>query len=134
MKSKVLLLALAAMLAGGAMAQDCTFFFPTTKGTKLVKKSYDGKGNLSGVMTYVVDEVESKQSGLEVEADYVFVNNGGTVIDKGRTGGFLPGWRILYGYERGAVQSIFCYYNEYRSGSYRCRNQLSERSARSIFG
>ncbi len=50
MKSKVLLLALASMLAGGAMAQDCTFFFPTTKGTKLVKKSYDGKGNLSGVM------------------------------------------------------------------------------------
>ena len=44
MKSKVLLLALASMLAGGAMAQDCTFFFPTTKGTKLVKKSYDGKG------------------------------------------------------------------------------------------
>ena len=81
MKSKVLLLALAAMLAGGAMAQDCTFFFPTTKGTKLVKKSYDGKGNLSGVMTYVVDEVESKQSGLEVEAVYVFVNNCGTVID-----------------------------------------------------
>ena len=40
MKSKVLLLALASMLAGGAMAQDCTFFFPTTKGTKLVKKSY----------------------------------------------------------------------------------------------
>ena len=26
MKSKVLLVALAAMLAGGAMAQDCTFF------------------------------------------------------------------------------------------------------------
>lgn len=48
MKSKVLLLALASMLAGGAMAQDCTFFFPTTKGTKLVKKSYDSKGNLSG--------------------------------------------------------------------------------------
>lgn len=88
MKSKVLLLALASMLAGGAMAQDCTFFFPTTKGTKLVKKSYDGKGNLSGVMTYVVDEVESKQSGLEVEADYVFVNNSGTVIDKGELEAF----------------------------------------------
>ena len=88
MKSKVLLLALASMLAGGAMAQDCTFFFPTTKGTKLVKKSYDGKGNLSGVMTYVVDEVESKQSGLEVEAGYVFVNNGGTVIDKGELEAF----------------------------------------------
>ena len=73
MKSKVLLVALAAMLAGGAMAQDCTFFFPTTKGTKLVKKSYDGKGNLSGVMTYVVD---------------VFVNNGGTVIDKGELEAF----------------------------------------------
>ena len=53
MKSKVLLVALAAMLAGGATAQDGSFFFPTTKGQKLVKKSYDGKGNLSGVMTYV---------------------------------------------------------------------------------
>ena len=72
MKSKVLLLALASMLAGGAMAQDCTFFFPTTKGTQLVKKSYDGKGNLSGVMTYVVDEVENNQSGLEVDAAYEF--------------------------------------------------------------
>ena len=45
MKSKVLLLALAATLAGGAMAQDCTFFFPTTKGTQLVKKSYDAKNS-----------------------------------------------------------------------------------------
>ena len=51
--------------------------------------SYDGKGNLSGVMTYVVDEVESKQSGLEVEADYVFVNNNGTVIDKGELEAFV---------------------------------------------
>ena len=60
MKSKVLLLALAAMLAGGYGTKIVHSFFPTTKGTKLVKKSYDGKGNLSGVMTYVVDEVESK--------------------------------------------------------------------------
>ena len=35
-----------------------------------------------------MDEVESKQSGLEVEADYVFVNNGGTVIDKGELEAF----------------------------------------------
>lgn len=88
MKSKVLLFALASMLAGGAMAQDCTFFFPTTKGTQLVKKSYDAKGNLSGVMTYIVDEVENKQSGMEVEADYIFMNNSGTVIDKGELEAF----------------------------------------------
>lgn len=88
MKFKVLLFALASMLAGGAMAQDCTFFFPTTKGTQLVKKNYDGKGNLSGVMTYIVDEVENKQSGLEVEADYIFTNNSGTVIDKGELEAF----------------------------------------------
>lgn len=31
MKSKVLLVALAASWQAGAMAQDCTFFFPTTK-------------------------------------------------------------------------------------------------------
>lgn len=34
-------------------------------------------------MTYTVDEVKNIPSGLEVEADYVFVNNAGTVYDKG---------------------------------------------------
>ena len=41
MKSKVVLNALALLFAAGAMAQDCTFFFPQTKGTQLVKKGYD---------------------------------------------------------------------------------------------
>ena len=40
MKSKVVLSALALLFAAGAMAQDCTFFFPQTKGTQLVKKGY----------------------------------------------------------------------------------------------
>ena len=44
MKSKVVLNALALLFAAGAMAQDCTFFFPQTKGTQLVKKGYDAKG------------------------------------------------------------------------------------------
>lgn len=88
MKSKILLVALAALLAGGAMAQDCTFFFPMTKGTRMVKKSYDGNGNLMGMMTYVVDEVENRQSGLEVEAEYVFTNKNGTIIDKGEVEAF----------------------------------------------
>lgn len=39
MKSKVVLSALALLFAAGAMAQDCTFFFPQTKGTQLVKKA-----------------------------------------------------------------------------------------------
>ena len=72
MKSKVVLNALALLFAAGAMAQDCTFFFPQTKGTQLVKKGYDAKGNLQSVMTYTVDEVKNIPSGLEVEADYVF--------------------------------------------------------------
>ena len=83
MKSKVVLSALALLFAAGAMAQDCTFFFPQTKGTQLVKKGYDAKGNLQSVMTYTVDEVKNIPSGLEVEADYVFKNNAGTVYDKG---------------------------------------------------
>ena len=83
MKSKVILSALALLFAAGAMAQDCTFFFPQTKGTQLVKKGYDAKGNLQSVMTYTVDEVKNIPSGLEVEADYVFKNNAGTVYDKG---------------------------------------------------
>ena len=68
MKSKVVLNALALLFAAGAMAQDCTFFFPQTKGTQLVKKGYDAKGNLQSVMTYTVDEVKNIPSGLEVEA------------------------------------------------------------------
>jgi len=83
MKSKVVLNALALLFAAGAMAQDCTFFFPQTKGTQLVKKGYDAKGNLQSVMTYTVDEVKNIPSGLEVEADYVFKNSAGTVYDKG---------------------------------------------------
>ena len=83
MKSKVVLSALALLFAAGAMAQDCTFFFPQTKGTQLVKKGYDAKGNLQSVMTYTVDEVKNIPSGLEVEADYVFKNSAGTVYDKG---------------------------------------------------
>lgn len=39
MKSKVVLNALALLFAAGAMAKDCTFFFPQTKGTQLVKKA-----------------------------------------------------------------------------------------------
>ena len=46
MKSKVVLNALALLFAAGAMAQDCTFFFPQTKGTTARKKGYECKGNL----------------------------------------------------------------------------------------
>ncbi|RHJ84816.1 hypothetical protein [Parabacteroides sp. AM08-6] len=83
MKSKVLLASLALLFTAGAMAQDCTFFFPQTQGAQLVKKGYDGKGNLIGVMTYTVDEVGNTPTGIEVEADYIFTNKAGTVIDKG---------------------------------------------------
>lgn len=38
MKSKVVLSALALLFAAGAMAQDCTFFFPQTKGNAACKK------------------------------------------------------------------------------------------------
>ena len=92
MKSKVVLNALALLFAAGAMAQDCTFFFPQTKGTQLVKKGYDAKGNLQSVMTYTVDEVKNIPSGLEVEADYVFKNSAGTVYDKGTIEGYGYEW------------------------------------------
>ena len=46
MKVKILYTALISLIAGGAMAQDCTFFFPQTEGTVWVRKGYDAKGNL----------------------------------------------------------------------------------------
>lgn len=88
MKSKILYVALASFLAAGAMAQDCTFFFPQTKGTQMIKKGYDAQGNLQSVMTYVVDDVDNRPSGLEVEANYVFTDNKGTVVDRGDVDAF----------------------------------------------
>ena len=43
MKVKILYTALISLIAGGAMAQDCTFFFPQTEGTVWVRKGYEGK-------------------------------------------------------------------------------------------
>ncbi|WP_102407490.1 hypothetical protein [Parabacteroides bouchesdurhonensis] len=84
MNMKVVFAALLSMFAvAGAMAQDCTFFFPQSEGTVLVRKGYDAKGNLQTIMTYKVDEVETIPSGQQVEADYVFTNAAGTVINKG---------------------------------------------------
>ena len=37
MKVKILYTALISLIAGGAMAQDCTFFFPQTEGTVWVE-------------------------------------------------------------------------------------------------
>ena len=83
MKVKILYTALISLIAGGAMAQDCTFFFPQTEGTVWVRKGYDAKGNLQSVMSYQVDEVETLPSGQEVEADYVYTNPSGTIVNKG---------------------------------------------------
>ena len=83
MKVKILYTALISLIAGGAMAQDCTFFFPQTEGTVWVRKGYDAKGNLQSVMSYQVDEVETLPSGQEVEAAYVYTNPSGTIVNKG---------------------------------------------------
>lgn len=88
MKSKVLFIGLASFFVVGAMAQDCTFFFPQTKGTQMIKKGYDAQGNLQSVMTYVVDDVDDIPSGLQVEANYVFSDNKGTVVDRGDVDAF----------------------------------------------
>ena len=47
MKVKILYTALISLIAGGAMAQDCTFFFPQTEGTVWVRKGYDAEGKLT---------------------------------------------------------------------------------------
>lgn len=80
---KVIGVALISLVSGAAMAQDCTFFFPQTEGTQLVRKGYDANGNLKNVMTYVVDEVENIPSGTEVEAKYVYTDAQGRQIARG---------------------------------------------------
>lgn len=83
MKIKVVYAALISLFAGAAMAQDCTFFFPQTEGTQLVRKGYDGQGNLKNIMTYKIDEVKNIPSGTEVEADYVYTDAQGRQITRG---------------------------------------------------
>lgn len=83
MKVKVLYAALISLFSGMVIAQDCTFFFPQTKGSAWVRKGYDAKGNLQTVMNYKVDDVENIPSGMEVEADYVYTDAAGKIINKG---------------------------------------------------
>ena len=109
MKVKILYTALISLIAGGAMAQDCTFFFPQTEGTVWVRKGYDAKGNLQSVMSYQVDEVETLPSGQEVEADYVY-------REQRRYQGILPEWRIFPRLERDALLSGSGIGNEYECG------------------
>lgn len=49
----------------------------------MVKKNYDANGNLRGVMTYTIDEIDNYPSGMVVEAEYIFKDSTGTVYDKG---------------------------------------------------
>ncbi|MBQ8531327.1 MAG: hypothetical protein IJ430_09250 [Parabacteroides sp.] len=83
MKSKIILSLFALLFVTTGMAQDCIFFFPQTEGTRMVKKNYDANGNLRGVMTYTIDEIDNYPSGMVVEAEYIFKDSTGTVYDKG---------------------------------------------------
>lgn len=83
MKSKIILSLFVLLFVTTGMAQDCIFFFPQTEGTRMVKKNYDANGNLRGVMTYTIDEIDNYPSGMVVEAEYIFKDSTGTVYDKG---------------------------------------------------
>lgn len=83
MKSKIILSLFALLFVTTGMAQDCIFFFPQTEGTRMVKKNYDANGNLRGVMTYTIDEIDNYPSGMVVEAEYIFKDSTGTVYDRG---------------------------------------------------
>lgn len=83
MSYKVLYIALVSLLAGSAMAQDCTFFFPQKEGTQLIRRGYDAKGNLRNVMISKVDKVTTLPEGTEVEADFVYTDAAGNEISKG---------------------------------------------------
>ena len=83
MKSKIILSLFVLQFVTTGMAQDCIFFFPQTEGTRMVKKNYDANGNLRGVMTYTIDEIDNYPSGMVVEAEYIFKDSTGTVYDKG---------------------------------------------------
>lgn len=116
MKVKILYTALISLIAGGAMAQDCTFFFPQTEGTVWVRKGYDAKGNLQSVMSYQVDEVETLPSGQEVEADYVYTNPSGTIVNKGDIKAYCQNGEFFPRLERDTLLSGSGIGNEYECG------------------
>ena len=98
------------------MAQDCTFFFPQTEGTVWVRKGYDAKGNLQSVMSYQVDEVETLPSGQEVEADYVYTNPSGTIVNKGDIKAYCQNGEFFLDSKGDALLSGSGIGNEYECG------------------
>lgn len=83
MKVKILYTALISLIAGGAMAQVVRSSFRKQRERYGSVKDMNAKGNLQSVMSYQVDEVETLPSGQEVEADYVYTNPSGTIVNKG---------------------------------------------------
>lgn len=96
MKSKIILSLFVLLFVTTGMAQDCIFFFPQTEGTRMVKKNYDANGNLRGVMTYTIDEIDNYPSGMVVEAEYIFKDSTGTVYDKGDLEAFCQNGEFLW--------------------------------------
>ena len=63
-----------------------------------------------------MDEVETLPSGQEVEADYVYTNPSGTIVNKGRYQGILPEWRIFSSTRKRRLLSGSGIGNEYECG------------------
>ncbi len=66
------------------MAQDdCMYFFPSDKGTVLVTKNYDAKGNLLSTMTYMVNKMYQTVDGSNIEIVFTIINSKDSLIDSG---------------------------------------------------
>ncbi|MCD8165702.1 MAG: hypothetical protein LUE93_06010 [Bacteroides sp.] len=70
--------------AGIINAQDdCLEFFPTTEGSTLVSKSYDGNNNLLSTMTSRVTSSYGYASGTDIELEFTMTDANNNVIDRG---------------------------------------------------
>lgn len=70
---RILILSVIVLFAAGLTnAQECTFYYPQTKDTKLEYKSYDQKNKLTGINRQKIKDVTKTSNGVSalVEAEY----------------------------------------------------------------
>lgn len=83
MKLRNLVLMATLFVTGGALAQDCTFFFPNQEGKQITRNCYTASNQLTNILVYRVDQVYNYPAGMEVVANYTFADAAGKPLNSG---------------------------------------------------
>ncbi len=75
-------MALFAVMTAAAQ-NDCISFFPSTPGTVLVNKTYDGQGKLLASTTYTIEDYSDDQDGYDTQISVLMTDSSNNPINRG---------------------------------------------------